>query len=241
MELEILLDCFRLFFIFMCLTLNFKMEDEIVIISDTESDESASDKENSVINDTYKVNSTEIDSDSNFTIGSSTYLAMKKELEEDISNVNVVDSPDVQIVPTPPTNPPMKTPFQNRITEVTFKFFSPEANQVPEIFIVPPSTDRKRVRGSNRTPRRTMRISTGNSYQDNRSSILRTVKEFKEWEEPTVVVDPQQNKVSIQIKSPGKSPNQMVQASFDLSGVQPIGSIVLKSGKKDFLFVSTLV
>lgn len=42
--------------------------------------------------------------------------------------------------------------------EVTLKYFSPEPCQIPEIVVVPPSTDRKRLRRSSRTPSRTERI-----------------------------------------------------------------------------------
>lgn len=63
------------------------------------------------------------------------------------------------------------------------KLFSPEPNPLPDIVIVPPSTDRKRVRRSKRTPTKTLRISMNSSRIRRTAAHLRTVLERGKEEE----------------------------------------------------------
>lgn len=64
---------------------------------------------------------------------------------------------------------------------VSWPMFSPQPNALPEILIVPPSLERKRVRRSQTTPAKTKRISLSINYSRKKNSTgplhLRTVRE----------------------------------------------------------------
>lgn len=144
-------------------------QDSIISISDSDTS-----LEQSVIDDTCSMKYTtanEIDE----TIQN--MYSVKEEEQDDVEDDDVITD-------TPPRTMNYATPMlrkshtPKRLHEVTLKYFSPEPCVVPDIVIVPPSTDRKRIRRCNKTPSKTKRISL-TTYRRSRiyATPLRTVGE----------------------------------------------------------------
>lgn len=162
------------------------VRDSIIYISDNDED---SLQDNTQDDDTYSMRYATALGDINGTLPS--LAAVKEEEEEgqqEIHDTYNTDSPLRKGV-RPPAPRQSFTP--KRLHEVTLKYYSPEPCVVPEIVIVPPSTDRKRVRRSNRTPSKTQRIVMA-TYRQSRgfgaaAPPLRTVGE--EGREHSIISD----------------------------------------------------
>lgn len=184
--------------------------DSIISVSDSET---SLDDDTSVIDDTYSMK----------------YTTANEVIDETITNELPSvkeETDDGQSSPVRKMGPPQQ-PRQSctpkRLHQVTLKYYSPEPFALPEIVIVPPSTDRKRVRRSTKTPSKTTRISLVN-FRRSRiyATPLRTVGEEDKSRVPAAAV-------GVEYDKPGGTGDKIN------SSVVPIANVIeiMKSEKSE--------
>lgn len=196
------------------------------------------DSDSSLVNDTYTAkNSTHYEDDSGICAS-----VLKREFGEQ-SSIEPPGRTTVASTPRPgKSSTGSRAPsFSKELSDVTFKFFSPPVEYaLPEIVVVPPSTERKRGRRSNRTPSKIRRYNFGVEKGRRRKSSLRTVplvtvteKEDDDGDESSI--DPffsARSEVTIHVTSPSKCDDRKGECSFSFSGCD--GTITIKSGSFEY-------